>query len=163
MSARGGDTAAERFIDAANDSLQLLTANIRDSARTAASELVGAIDGCQFSTEAQLSTILDLLQKTQTAANNNKSLLADSKAAIRDCLDNRTATTQSTREAASMASETLHAIETTKSPAEEKRKQYVEEMDRRNEKFEDRLRTDHEEFRRMHARRLTSVLQQTQL
>ncbi|KAJ2486452.1 hypothetical protein IWW37_005611 [Coemansia sp. RSA 2050] len=163
MGTKGGDTAAERFIDAANDSLQLLTASVGDSARTAASELVGAIDGCQYSTEAQLSTLLDLLQKTQTAASDSKGLLSTSKAAISDCLNNRTTTMQSLREAASMASEALHAIETTKSPVDEKRNQYVKEMDRRNEKFEDRLRTDHEEFRRMHARRLTSVLQQTQL
>ncbi|KAJ2883013.1 hypothetical protein H4R27_003054 [Coemansia aciculifera] len=163
MDTKGSDKAAERFIDAANASLQMLTADIRSSAQTAASELVSVIDGCQYSTETQLSTMLDLLQKTQATVSVNKDLLIDSKEAIRDCLDNQTATMQSIKETTGLASETLYTIETSKNPADEKKSKYVEAMNRRNEEFEDRLRTDHEEFRRMHARRLTSVLRQTQI
>ncbi|KAJ1924083.1 hypothetical protein GGI03_000444 [Coemansia sp. RSA 2337] len=163
MATKRSDKAAEGFIDAANASLQMLTADIRGCAQTAASELVSVIDGCQYSTEAQLSTMLSLLQKTQAAVSVNKDLLIDSKEAIRNCLDNQSATTQSIKETTALAGETLHTIETSKNPADEKKSKYVEEMNRRNDKFEERLRTDHEEFRRMHARRLTSVLQQTQL
>ncbi|KAJ2816600.1 hypothetical protein GGI24_005675 [Coemansia furcata] len=163
MDTKGDGVAAESFIDAANASLQMVTADTRGCAQKAANDLVSVIDGCQYSTEAQLSTMLDLLQKTQTELNANKDSLIDSKVAIRDCLNSQTAAMQSIREVTGLAGEALHAIETRKNPADEKKTRYVEDMKRRNEKFEDRLRTDHEEFKRMHARRLANVLQQTQL
>ncbi|KAJ2908661.1 hypothetical protein GGI21_002663 [Coemansia aciculifera] len=158
-----GDMAADGFVAAAKDILQTLTAGTRSKAQLAASELVSVIDGCQNSTEAQLSTVLDLLLKTQAQALVNKDLLSNSSAVVSECVDNQSTARQSLRETAGTAGEVLYTIETSKLPADEQRIQYVGEMNKRNEAFEDRLRADHEEFRQMHARRLASVLRQTQL
>ncbi|KAJ2577038.1 hypothetical protein EV177_010918, partial [Coemansia sp. RSA 1804] len=57
------------------------------------------------------------------------------------------------------AENVLKSMKTADELAEKGHARLVEQMKRRNEDFELKLRRDHEEFSRAHARRLANVLQ----
>ncbi|KAJ1999517.1 hypothetical protein H4R26_005028, partial [Coemansia thaxteri] len=144
MDASGSaDSAAIRFIEAAQDVVQTITAETGRHAQLAASELVSTIDGCQYSTETQVSALVELLKKTQTSLDSSRRLLVENKSEIDECLGAQSLTLSSAREVAGLAHDVLSKVSAI-NMVDERKARYTEEMDRRNKEFEDRLRKEHE-------------------
>ncbi|KAI8319355.1 hypothetical protein GQ54DRAFT_40388 [Martensiomyces pterosporus] len=162
---RNGDGTAERLVDASSDVLQSLTDNLGGRAKRMCTDFASTVDGMENSSGSRLAVMMQLLQQTEKTLEGNRELLArrDVAEQLQACRDGEEEAAKELREATDGVRAVLASIEARRGPLEEKRKQHEVELQRQNADFEARLKKEHEEFVKRHARRLADVLEHQQI
>ncbi|KAJ1731042.1 hypothetical protein LPJ61_002727 [Coemansia biformis] len=153
------DDAAERFVEAALEILHAITGSTGQHAQRMAREMVAALEGLEHSTESQVARTVGGLEQLQAEVESAKQALDDCGAMVGECLAEARAARASVRDAADAGSCALAAVVGLEKHAQEEHARRVREMEQRNEDFERRLRQEHSEFARMHARRLAKAME----
>ncbi|KAJ2559771.1 hypothetical protein EV175_000156 [Coemansia sp. RSA 1933] len=152
--------APHRFVDVSSGILRTLTGDIGKQTQMITLEFAVSMDGLTNSTNTHMDSLAKLLQSTRDQLETTMGDVAANARLLRECTEATNALAiPSVRELAVEAEGALKSVADTDEAADQGHSQRVEQMDRRNEAFEQKLRKDHEEFSRAHARRLANVLQ----
>ncbi|KAJ1729234.1 hypothetical protein LPJ72_005078 [Coemansia sp. Benny D160-2] len=152
--------APHRFVDVSSGILRTLTADIGKQTQRISMEFAVTVDGLEHSTTSHMNAISKLLESTHRQLETTKRDLDHSVTTMQDCSSLvRKDTAPHVKELVDEAADVLKSMKTADELAEKGHVRLVEQMKRRNEDFELKLRRDHEEFSRAHARRLANVLQ----
>ncbi|KAJ1663334.1 hypothetical protein IW140_005084 [Coemansia sp. RSA 1813] len=152
--------APHRFVDVSSGILRTVTADIGKQTQRISMEFAVSMDGLENSTAEQLNTLSKLLESTSKQLETTKQDMDENIGSLRECASlTKEEATPCLRVLAEEAEGVLKSMSSADELAKRKHAQLVEQMDHRNEMFEQKLRKDHDEFSRMHARRLANVLQ----
>ncbi|KAJ2798621.1 hypothetical protein H4R21_003856, partial [Coemansia helicoidea] len=160
MSSNGtADSSADvRFVDAAHGVLQAVTGSAGEQARQMAHDML-AIDRLEHSTATQVARSARMLEQLRADSDDAKRALDSRSAAVAECAAGAARARESIDSATELARAALAAIDELDAEQLEVHGQRVREMEQRNRAFEQRLRREHDEFTRMHARRLAKALE----
>ncbi|KAJ1843724.1 hypothetical protein LPJ73_005397 [Coemansia sp. RSA 2703] len=150
--------AAEQFLTSSSGILAAMCGNAGASAQLASRELVEVMESMEHTSSEQFSATGDLLKRLQGRLESSKEKLETNGQLIEQCCESRSA-------AAKAMAETLDGIKRatqTDDTTEARRAEYRAGTDARNQDFEARLRSEHQEFLRMHAQRLAKVIGKSQ-
>ncbi|KAJ1961855.1 hypothetical protein GGI12_003011 [Dipsacomyces acuminosporus] len=138
-----------------------MTGGIGDRAKELSMDLVRTADGLENSSSSKLSAMLQLLKQTEESLETSKELLTskDITDKLQSCKSSQTEAAKELKETIDCARKALDTVEACKGPIEAKRKLFEQELQTQNDEFEARLKKEHEEFVRMHAKRLAKVME----
>ncbi|KAJ1897470.1 hypothetical protein LPJ81_004531 [Coemansia sp. IMI 209127] len=152
--------APHRFVDVSSGILRTLTAGIGKQTQRISMEFAVSMDGLENSTAAQMRSLLKLLESASDQLETTKRDVDEHMGSLEECTGAaKKEAMPSLRALAVAAEDVLKKMAHVDGMADQEHSRRVEQMNRRNEDFEQKLRRDHEEFSRTHARRLANVLQ----
>ncbi|KAJ2451236.1 hypothetical protein EV183_003740 [Coemansia sp. RSA 2336] len=149
-------TAADAFLESCLDILRKTTGHADRHARLLGRDMVATIDTLQHTSPSKLSTLQDQLAQLQADLATAHKSLAQNHNAVTSCIEESNRTRASISELASRASQAMDEI-SKNDPIQEARDKYIAGMNQRNREFELKLRKEHDEFTKVHARRLAKV------
>ncbi|KAJ2780808.1 hypothetical protein GGI15_003410 [Coemansia interrupta] len=152
------DAAAERFLTASSGILEAVCGNAGAGALQASRELVEAMESLEHTSAEQLSAMGDLVERLLKRIESNKQTLDTNSRLTKECRESQRAAAQSMAETV----ESLKGAAQADSKIETRRAEYQAGIEARNRDFEARLRSEYEEFLRMHAQRLARVIGKSQ-
>ncbi|KAJ1743426.1 hypothetical protein LPJ78_001469 [Coemansia sp. RSA 989] len=156
MDVSNNPTAADAFVESCLDILRKTTGHGDRHARLLGRDMVATIDTLQHTSPSKLSMLQSQLAQLQTNLATAQHLLVQHHEAANSCIQESNQARASISELANRASHVLDEI-SRNDPIQEARDKYMAEMNQRNKEFELKLRKEHDEFTKVHAKRLAKV------
>ncbi|KAJ2852458.1 hypothetical protein IWW36_000345 [Coemansia brasiliensis] len=149
--------AADAFVESCLDILRKTTGHDGCHARLISRDMVATIDTLQHTSPSKLSTLQTQLAQLQMNLDMAHQSLVQYQETINSCIQESSQARTNISELASKASNVIDEISGKNDPIKEARDKYVAGMNQRNKEFELKLRKEHDEFTRVHAKRLAKV------